>query len=621
MKQLKDLFDRQPCLGRGASQAGSRILCDAWPASRRRSISGSAAPTAVCRPTRSSGSCPASCSCTATWPTWSSTPTSTASRSSSTRSTCSRSGTSSSAGTTAAAACRRRCGDQTLGLIDNWLRHVQDVAQKHASWLAGAAATSGAPRSPLRAQRRRAGRSTSAETTIVRDAWRRGQRARGAWLDLSDLGWPAPRSRHLCRGRRGSRRRLSTRGGRARRPLTPDRAVANATSSIFPLVERARSSYPSRRHESEVRRGRGETGMRRVRRLLLPAIALFAVTSLLASSALAAPVCSATKLKAAGKDSGAKLRCHSKAAKAAMSVDTTCLAKSSDKLALRFFESRIERRLRRERRRGRGRSAHRPASSGCRRGDSARCGRRLADLRLEEARRRRQEVEVSAHLLLEGREAERSGRHHVSAKSRGQIRRSLRAKPRARGGCAVTDDVAAIELIVDDGVAAIVAEVLPTCGDDIATGAEQCDGTDDSACPGECVSSCVCAGDCGNGVSEIAEECDDGNNTSGDGCRDDCVLENASALCTGVTPVAGTTLDKRAGRDVSRAPLFVTAPPLDPRRLFVVEQDGSSASSRTARRCPTPFLDIDSTDHARAASRACSGSPSIPTTRPTAASS
>jgi cysteine-rich repeat protein len=166
-------------------------------------------------------------------------------------------------------------------------------------------------------------------------------------------------------------------------------------------------------------------------------------------------------------------------------------------------------------------------------------------------------------------------------------------KADSAGGCAVTGDAATVEVLVDDGVVSIVAEVLPTCGDNVVNGSEQCDGTDDAACPGECVSSCVCAGDCGNGVAEIMEECDDGNNTSGDGCRDDCVLEDASALCAGVATTPGTTLDKVLV-DTFANPVLVTAPPLDPRRLFVVEQGGTIRIVKDNVTLPTPFLDIDS---------------------------
>ncbi len=71
--------------------------------------------------------------------------------------------------------------DEKLGLIDNWLRHIQDVGTKHHAQLDAIADESD-----------RAARlcelnvieqvSNVADTTVVRDAWRRGQQ-------LSVHGW------------------------------------------------------------------------------------------------------------------------------------------------------------------------------------------------------------------------------------------------------------------------------------------------------------------------------------------------------------------------------------------------------------------------------------------------
>jgi carbonic anhydrase len=74
--------------------------------------------------------CRVSCSCTATWPTW----------------WCPldlnalsviqyavdhcRCATSSWSATPTAAACARRCATCAPGLVDNWLRHVQDVRDR-----------------------------------------------------------------------------------------------------------------------------------------------------------------------------------------------------------------------------------------------------------------------------------------------------------------------------------------------------------------------------------------------------------------------------------------------------------------------------------------------------------
>jgi len=70
---------------------------------------------------------------------------------------------------------------QPLGLIDNWLRHVQDVAAKHKPWL------DNLPDDRTREDRLCALNVVEqvvhvARTTIVQDAWRRGQ-------SLSLHGW------------------------------------------------------------------------------------------------------------------------------------------------------------------------------------------------------------------------------------------------------------------------------------------------------------------------------------------------------------------------------------------------------------------------------------------------
>jgi carbonic anhydrase len=77
--------------------------------------------------------------------------------------------------------------DEKLGLIDNWLRHIQDVGAKHRAQLES-----------IPDQERRAARlcelnvmeqvGNVADTTVVRDAWRRGQQvAVHGWIyDLRD---------------------------------------------------------------------------------------------------------------------------------------------------------------------------------------------------------------------------------------------------------------------------------------------------------------------------------------------------------------------------------------------------------------------------------------------------
>jgi carbonic anhydrase len=70
---------------------------------------------------------------------------------------------------------RAALSDARLGLVDNWLRHLQDVRQKHGAWLASIAGPE-----------KRVDKlceinvveqvANVCHTTIVRDAWQRGQK-------------------------------------------------------------------------------------------------------------------------------------------------------------------------------------------------------------------------------------------------------------------------------------------------------------------------------------------------------------------------------------------------------------------------------------------------------------
>lgn len=68
----------------------------------------------------------------------------------------------------------------------------------------------------------------------------------------------------------------------------------------------------------------------------------------------------------------------------------------------------------------------------------------------------------------------------------------------------------------------------------------------------------------------------------------------SSELCAGVTPAAGTALrSERIVSGLSR-PLFVTAPPGDVARLFILEQDGRVRILKGGSLLPRPFLDLGS---------------------------
>jgi hypothetical protein len=97
---------------------------------------------------------------------------------------------------------------------------------------------------------------------------------------------------------------------------------------------------------------------------------------------------------------------------------------------------------------------------------------------------------------------------------------------------------------------------------------------------------------CGNGIAEPPEECDDGNLVSGDGCSSSCQLENASARCAGVPASAGTALDVVRIASGLSSPTHITAPPLDPNRLFVAEKTGAIRIIKNGVLLATPFLDL-----------------------------
>ena len=99
---------------------------------------------------------------------------------------------------------------------------------------------------------------------------------------------------------------------------------------------------------------------------------------------------------------------------------------------------------------------------------------------------------------------------------------------------------------------------------------------------------------CGNGVVEGTEECDDGNTTSGDGCSATCQLENTSAICAGIPTVGGTAIKSVLVASGLAHPTYVTAPPLDPNRLFIVEQPGRIRLVKNGALQTTAFLDIRS---------------------------
>src|ERR1051325_10859582 len=100
------------------------------------------------------------------------------------------------------------------------------------------------------------------------------------------------------------------------------------------------------------------------------------------------------------------------------------------------------------------------------------------------------------------------------------------------------------------------------------------------------------ASTCGNGFVEGVEECDDGNTTNGDGCSATCQLENTSAICAGIPTASGSAIRAVPVAAGLAHPIYVTAPPLDPNRLFIVEQPGRIRLLKNGGLQTTAFLDI-----------------------------
>ncbi len=105
-------------------------------------------------------------------------------------------------------------GDR-LGLIDNWLRHIQDVRDRHAALLSPLA-TSEAAVNRLCELNVIEQVANVAQTTIVRDAWERGQPlAVHGWIygladgRLRDLGMTVERLEALAAAQQAALRQLA----------------------------------------------------------------------------------------------------------------------------------------------------------------------------------------------------------------------------------------------------------------------------------------------------------------------------------------------------------------------------------------------------------------------------
>jgi hypothetical protein len=92
--------------------------------------------------------------------------------------------------------------------------------------------------------------------------------------------------------------------------------------------------------------------------------------------------------------------------------------------------------------------------------------------------------------------------------------------------CDGTDDAACPDLCQID----CTCPVTQDCGNNVKEGTEECDGADDAACPGLCQIECTCpvTQDCGNNVKEGTEECDGADDAA---CPGDCLGDCTCAIC------------------------------------------------------------------------------------------
>ncbi|MBI5505060.1 MAG: PQQ-dependent sugar dehydrogenase [Deltaproteobacteria bacterium] len=309
----------------------------------------------------------------------------------------------------------------------------------------------------------------------------------------------------------------------------------------------------------------------------------------------AADRCGAAKLKAAAGYAQAVLRCHGAGVRDGAAVDSDCLVTATARLSRGFAKAET---------RGGCVTSSDTSTTGA--AIDSDVGDFLAALPYDDVAEAR--ACAAKKLKASGiHYASRSTCYSKSAKKSALLEQDCLtradaklddafSKADARGGCTATGDAGAVQSLGGAAVTDIVAALSPACGDDVVGPTQVCDGISDAACPGNCLAGCSCFVPpvCPNGVAEYPEECDDGNAADGDGCSATCELENASALCAGVAPTAGSAIDAVLVTDAVTQPIYATAPPLDPTRLFIVSRAGAIwiLDLATGAVLPAPFLDI-----------------------------
>ncbi len=329
--------------------------------------------------------------------------------------------------------------------------------------------------------------------------------------------------------------------------------------------------------------------------LAAAASCVFALAVAAAHADPAADRCGGAKLKASGKYAQSVLYCYAAATRNNTAVETDCLNKASDKLASAFNKAED--------------------SGGCVTSDDegtvgGAIDSDVADLTASFTPADDDDARACASIKMKG--AARQYRQVLgcfgarASMSKGpsadciDMAHSKLVKAfshaEAPGACTTVSDEEQTSTTDTEDAEDVVRSLSPVCGDGITGPTQQCESGDDATCPGLCSAECICVypPECGDGVAEYPEECDDGGVDPGDGCSPSCQLENTSALCTGVAHTAGTSIDTVLVSDQFNQPIYVTAPKLDAKRLFVVERDGRIRIVNLGDDSilPTDFFDI-----------------------------
>lgn len=331
------------------------------------------------------------------------------------------------------------------------------------------------------------------------------------------------------------------------------------------------------------------------------AIGSLLVTGILAAGAGAAGAedaadrCGGSKTKAAAKYAKAHFGCHASALRRGETVDPDCTAKAAARLAAAFDKAE--------------------SAGGCVTSDDEATAQAFLDAARASVDALLSPDSNEDALACAGAKLKAAGRHAAGRLGcYGKMARrglgprmdclskaddklgSTFAKAEARGGCTTSGDAGVVDDVGEGTAREVVRAVSPVCGDALQGPSQVCDGGDDAACPGLCDASCACdfPPECGDGVAELPEECDDGGLVGGDGCSESCEIEDASALCTGIVPAVGTAIDAVFVSNDFTAPTFLTAPPLDVGRVFVVERAGFVRILNLVDHSvnAAPFLDI-----------------------------